>query len=149
MIERYTALYSNLDRQYSEVMSGPYQDLSSDGTVAALQGGKITGYWRPTVIVTDHLREIKRLWDVSRDITYLDLVPMSPAAKWLLQHGYQATPQFTQVICLEELKWSDVRDSYKSLINGDLDNCKLRNDIMIYKEIHQEQSGRKTRPAAS
>lgn len=145
MLERYTALYSKLDRSYSQSISGPYHDLSSDGTVAALQAGQITGYWRPTVIVTDHLKEVKRLWDISKDIVYLDLLPVSPAARWLLSLGYKAEPTYIHVIDLQNHKWSDIRKSYHSLINADKDRCEITTDVMAYKEIHYRMAGRRTR----
>jgi len=149
LISQYTALYSDLDKMYSESISGPYQDLSNDGTVAALQSGRITGYWRPTVIVTDHLNEIKRLWDISRDISYLDIKPLSPAARWLLSHGYTATPTFTHVIDIMAHEWSHIRKSYQNLINRDIENCSISTNMMEYKELHREMCGRQTRPHQS
>ncbi len=145
MIKAHTALYSELDRIYSEAISGPYQDLSSGGTVAAIQSGTITGYWRPTVIVTDHLNEIKRLWDISKDIEYLDLNPVSPAARWLLTHGYIGTPVYNHVIDLGDHKWSHIRKSYQNLINRDIESCYVESDIMKFKVLHKILSGRRTR----
>ena len=149
MISDYTALYTELDRRYSESMSGPYQDLSTESTVAAIHGGKITGYWRPVIIVDNHMDEIRRLWDVSREILYVDYQPVSAASKWLLSHGYEASPYYTHVIDIRNHVWSDIRKSYQNLINRDLQNCVIRKDVMSFMKLHQELSGRKTRPPKS
>ena len=46
-LEELTALYIPLDIEYSQVMSGPYEDLSChDGdtkVIAGLKGGRISG----------------------------------------------------------------------------------------------------------
>ena len=147
MISNYTALYSKLDRLYNDTMSGPYEDLSSDGTVAAVQAGKITGYWRPVIIVENAMEEMRKLWDVSCDIGFLDLMingVLSPASKFLLSHGYHAEPVYTHVIDTANDKWANVRKSYQNLVNRETD-IHLSTDMMKYMKYHIEQSGRRTR----
>ena len=144
-----TALYTELDRAYSEALSGPYQDLSSDMSIAALSGGVITGYWRPVIIFDNHIEEVRRLWDISRDIQYLDYLhdgELDYASKWLLTHGHVAIPFYTHIIDLHVNQWRDVRKSYQNLINQS-EPHKLVTDIMQYKKLHEELSGRRTRPA--
>lgn len=148
-IEKQTALYSNLDRQYSEAMSGPYEDLSRNGTTcAAMAGGKITGYWRPVVIFEDSIDEIKRLWDTSRDILYEDYLidgKLSAASKWLMSHGYIVEPNYVCIVDLREIRWGDIRKSYQNLINREIHDCRLADDIFNYKRLHSDLSGRSTR----
>ena len=67
-LSEHTALYSDLDWQYNNAMSGPYidyRDKTDDGeTVAGLKNGRISGAWRPCVCVGTakyQKSEIKRL----------------------------------------------------------------------------------------
>lgn len=129
-INEISALYSDLDWQYNNAMSGPYEDLrnkSEDGeTVAGLREGRISGAWRPMVCVGSdkwQKSEIHRLWYISNDIYYMDFLnngELSEVSKFLLRKGYRARPVYTQIIDLtksqEELH-ADLRKSYKSLVN--------------------------------
>jgi len=130
MIEKYTALYSDLDIEYSQVMSGPYEDICYRGddavVIAGLKDGRISGFWRPMVAFGDDKAlkmQIESLWDVSQDIYYQDYLidgKLSVISQFLLRHGYIARPYYTQIIDLtktEEELHADLRKSYKSLVN--------------------------------
>ena len=133
-LEELTALYSPLDIEYSQVMSGPYEDLSyHDGdtkVIAGLKGGRISGFWRPVVAVggdKDLKLHIERLYDICPNIYYMDFLidgKLSVISQILLRHGHKARPYYTQIIDLtksEEELHADLRKSYKSLVNK-LDN---------------------------
>lgn len=131
-LEDLTALYSPYDTEYAQVMSGPYEDLSYHGddckVIAAIKDNKIDGFWRPMVAAgkdSELKLEIVRLWEISRKITYMDFLidgKLSVISQFLLRHGYTARPHYTQIIDLTRinLAWTDVRKSYKSIINGGL-----------------------------
>jgi hypothetical protein len=129
-IEELTALYSPLDIEYSQAMSGPYEDLSfrtdEITIIAGLKGGRISGFWRPVVAVGDDKLQklhIERLYDICRNIYYMDFLidgKLSVISQFLLRQGYAARPYYTQIIDLtktEEELHADLRKSYKSLIN--------------------------------
>ena len=127
----YTALYTPEDSAYANAMSGVYEDLSwqDDGAVciAAKKEGQITGAWRPAVAFGDPRTVklwIESLWCESRDIVFEDYLVdgvLSEASRFLLRHGYTATPHYVQVIDLtvpeEELR-HNLRRSYRSLVNA-------------------------------
>jgi len=140
-----------LDVEYSQVMSGPYEDLSvrgDDTVIAGLKDGRITGFWRPMVMFGSEKfqkEQIVRLWNISQDIYYQDFLVdgLSPVSKFLLGKGYKATPYYTQIIDLtksEEELHADLRKSYKSLINNNkrIDWVTL---IDFLKAIHQGVRG--------
>jgi len=153
-----TALYSPLDVEYNQAMSGPYQDLSYHGqdcmVVAGLKDGRITGFWRPVVAVGDAKAlklHIERLYDISREIVYMDFLEgggLSVISRFLLRQGYGARPYYTQIIDLtktEEELHADLRKSYKSLINSVEGGIWTSGSINKFKEMHIEQRGRQTR----
>lgn len=130
-LQELTALYSSLDIQYNQVMSGPYIDHSihtEDVTViAGLKDGKLNGFWRPMVSAGDEKLArayIEGLYnDISKDITYYDFMPggnITEPSKFLLGKGFKATPVYFQTIHLNrdisDLR-ADLRKSYKSLTN--------------------------------
>lgn len=117
-----TALYSDLDYEYNEAMSGRF--------------------WRPVVL--DFVRDIGS--DCICGIDYLSN-DLSAASKYLLSQGYKATPYYTQIIDLtkteEELR-RGLRKSYKSLVNKDV----MINEMCetgAYQRLHETLRG-KTRP---
>lgn len=129
-LEELTALYSPLDIEYSQVMSGPYEDLSYHGedctVIAGLKDGKISGGWRPVVAVGDDKSlklHIERLYDICPNIYYMDFLidgKLSVISQFLLRHGHRARPYYTQIIDLtktEEELHAGLRKSYKSLVN--------------------------------
>jgi len=130
MIEKYTALYSELDREYAQVMSGPYEDLGGQdalhGCVAGRKDGQITGFWRPVVVFGPEKYQqiwIKGLWDISTDIVYEDYLvdgALSPVSRFLLEKAYYAELHYVQVISLTASKehlHRGLRKSYRSLVN--------------------------------
>jgi hypothetical protein len=129
MIENLTALYSPLDIEYSQAMSGPYEDISYHGedctVIAGLKDGCITGFWRPVVAVGDEKAlklQIVRLWEISRQIRYMDFLEggkLSIVSQFLLRQGYVARPYFTQIIDIRDIAEArkGIRKSYKSLCN--------------------------------
>lgn len=156
-LEKYTALYSPLDIEYSQAMSGLYEDLSfrSDEctVIAGLKDNRITGFWRPVVMFGDdklQKEQIKRLYDICPNIYYQDFLinGLSPASKFLLERGYKATPYYTRIIDLtksyEELH-AGLRKSYKSLCNS---NNIILSTVPVLREIHEQYRGR-TRNDAS
>ncbi len=147
MIEQYTALYSDLDIQYSQVMSGPYEDLSYRGddavVIAGLKDGRISGFWRPMVAFGDDKAlkmQIESLWSYSQDIYYQDYLidgKLSVISQFLLRHGYKARPYYTQVIDTSrptQILHGELRKSYKSLVH----KCRWVDygDIADYKVLH-------------
>ena len=95
---------------------------------------------------------------------YLDCLysgNLSPLGKYLLNRGAVAYPNFTQLITLEvpedQLR-SQVRKSYKSLINWGLKNLGIKildsnniemKDIMAFRDLHIQESGREVRSKRS
>ena len=134
-----TALYSPLDKEYNQEMSGPYKDLGCAG----LKDGRISGYWRPLVGI--NTEQLLHLWAVSQDIYYMDFLEngLSLVSSMLLSKGYKATPYYTQIIDLtkseSELK-AGVRKSYRSLINKDHVTSDMH-DIVPYKRLHEQVRG--------
>lgn len=125
-----TALYTPLDQEFSQAMSGPYEDLSFHDddckVIAGLKDGRISGYWRPVVALGDDKGlklHIERLFNICSNIYYLDFLihgRLSVISQFLLRHGHKARPYFTQVIDLtktEEELHAGLRKSYKSLCN--------------------------------
>ena len=157
LITRHTALYSPLDIEYQQEYSGPYEDLSFRSEeveiVSALKDGRITGFGRPVVCFGDDKLQklhMERLWDTSKDIQYMDYLVdgyLSTASQFLLRHGYEAKPYYTQVINLSygfARLHADVRKSYKSLING-VKRITFAADVSHLYELHIEAAGRETR----
>lgn len=154
-----TALYSELDCQYNQAMSGPYTDLSvrndDCAIVAGLKDGRISGFWRPMVAVgTDKALQdkIERLWLISQDIYYMDFLvvgELSVISKFLLKQGYQARPYYTQIIDKTmpmEYLHAQLRKSYKSLVAKDE---KINyGTIEDYRSCHERFGGHK-RPDAT
>jgi len=146
-----TALYSPLDREYSQEMSGPYGDMthSSDNgeIVAGLKDGKVTGFWRPMVCVgTDDFQKLQFGWlDECIDVLYMDFLigDLSPISRFLLSKGYKARPYYTQIIDLtkteKELKY-DLRKSYKSLVNKDV-YINDMHETKPYQRLHESLRG--------
>ena len=150
-----TALYSPLDREYSQEMSGPYGDMSHSlpggEIVAGLKDGKASGFWRPMVCVgTEDFQKQQLHWvDECIDVLYMDFLVdgLSPISRFLLAKGYKAKPYYTQIIDLtkteEELRHG-LRKSYKSLVNKD----SYINDMFdtgSYQRLHESLRG-VTRP---
>lgn len=171
MIEKYTALYSLLDIEYNQAMSGPYEDLSfkSDEAVviAGLKDNEISGFWRPMVAFGDDRLlklQIERLYDICQNIRYQDFLidgKLSVISRFLLRHGYKATPYYTQIIDLtktEEELHADLRKSYRSLINWGINEDNAHITYMgnsyggnyrrweEFKQLHKKVSKRQTRP---
>lgn len=152
-IEQHTALYTPLDIEYAQEMSGPYEEVAvenqrSYAAVAALKDGRVTGLWRPVVVFGNEVYQRKRiegLWCYSQDILYEDYLvdgQLSPVSRFLLERGYCATPVYTQVIDLtlsETLLRQQVRKSYKSLIHktDDVWAC----DVHSVRAIHLKARG--------
>lgn len=144
-LEELTALYSPLDIEYSQVMSGPYEDLSfrSDEVtiIAGLKDDRVSGFWRPVVAVGDDKLQklhIERLYDICRNIYYMDFLidgKLSVISQFLLRHGHKARPYYTQIIDTSKEPYilhSELRKSYKSLVNkhqnveyGDINDYRL------------------------
>ena len=131
-LKQLTALYSPLDIEYNQAMSGSYSDLSVRGedceVIAGLKDGKINGFWRPMVAVGNDKAlqtQIEKLWLISQDITYMDFLiggELSVISRFLLKHGYQARPYYTQIIDKTkpiDVLHSEIRKSYKSLVAKD------------------------------
>ena len=125
-----TALYSSLDQEYNQAMSGPYEDLSYHGddckVIAGLKDGRISGCWRPVVALGDDKGlklHIERLFNICSNIYYLDFLingQLSVISQFLLRHGHTARPYYTQIIDLtksEKELHAGLRKSYKSLCN--------------------------------
>ena len=159
-LEELTALYSSLDIEYSQAMSGLYEDLSfrSDEItiIAGLKDGRISGFWRPVVAVGDERLQklhIERLFDICRNITYMDFLidgKLSVISQFLLRHGHKARPYYTQIIDLTKSKeelHADLRKSYKSLINNDYDSCCQPQGLYLpeYQQLHEKASGKQIR----
>ena len=139
LVSMQTALYSDLDKEYNQAMSGPYEDMGNVG----LKDGRITGFWRPVVGID--LAQLMHLWGRSQDIYYMDLLQngLSLTSKFLLAKGYVATPYYTQMIDLTkseaELKCG-LRKSYKSLVNKNV----IINDmdeITPFRRLHEKVKG--------
>jgi hypothetical protein len=156
-LEELTALYSPLDIEYSQVMSGPYEDLSYHGedcrVIAGLKDGRISGFWRPVVAVGDDNSlkfHIERLYDICPNIYYMDFLingKLSVISQFLLRHGHKARPYYTQIIDLtKDNMHSALRKSYKSLVNKT--NGLVPATVKEYQEIHFQTKGQ-TRPFAS
>jgi len=170
-LEELTALYSPLDIEYSQAMSGEYEDLSFRNdevtVIAGLKDGRISGFWRPVVAVGDERLQklhIERLYDICRNIYYMDFLidgKLSVISQFLLRYGHKARPYYTQIIDLtksEEELHADLRKSYKSLVNWgqNEDNAHLTyldyNGVKDayrhwerFQRLHKEVSGKQTR----
>lgn len=153
-LEELTALYSPLDIEYAQAMSGEYEDLSfkSDEVtvIAGLKDGRISGFWRPVVAVGDDKLQklhIERLYDTCRNIYYMDFLidgKLSVISQFLLRHRHKARPYYTQIIDLtksEEELHANLRKSYKSLVSN-TDNIKPTS-IYEYQNIHERVKGKK------
>lgn len=154
-----TPLYSPLDVEYSQAMSGPYRDLcmreDEYEIVAGLKNGRIDGFWRPMVAVgneTELKQRCEELWLLSQDWYYMDFLingELSVVSKFLLEKGYRSRPVYTRVIDLSvpgrELH-SSMRKSYKSLVNkcGNLDYGQIKD----YAPVHEVYGGHE-RPDAT
>ena len=167
IVKQHTALYTNLDIEYNQAMSGKYEDLSvtdcwvnlpsqivdyvNGKCIAGIKNNKISGFWRPMICFgSDSFQkeQIKRLYNICCNICYQDYLidgNLSVISKYLLAKGYEVKPYYTQIIDLtksvEELH-SDLRKSYKSLINKHrVYNCSVK----PLKTLHLELKGN-TRP---
>ena len=138
-----SALYSALDREYNQAMSGPYKDLG----YAGLKDGRVSGFWRPLTGITT--KQLLHLYGKSDDIYYMDFLEdgLSLVSKVLLGKGYKATPVYTQIIDLtkpiDEIK-RGLRKSYKSLVNKDVVISDMA-EIEPYRRLHEQERG-VTRP---
>ena len=156
MLEEHTALYSELDRNYQQAYSGPYEDLSFEAdeiqVIAALKNGRITGFGRPVVCFGDKKAQkfhAERLWSISNDIQFQDYLvngEVSEFGRFLLKKGYKAVPYYAQVIDLtisSKQQKAGLRKSYKSLVakNTNVHLCSIER----LKELHYIAAGRKTR----
>lgn len=159
LLSQHTALYTPLDVEYSQVLSGPYEDLSCAEddfvVVAAQKAGRAAGFWRPMVAFGNEDRQkcyIEGLWQEFPDIVYEDYLvdgALSPISKFLLCRGYRATPHFVQVIDLRQSESAlrgGLRKSYRSLVNKDdgVEQC----DVAMYQRIH-ESIKKSKRPQAT
>ena len=160
-LTKYTALYSDLDIEYNQTMSGAYEDLSfrSDDTIiiAGLKDNKITGFWRPMVAFGNEkvLKEkIIELYNICPDIYFQDFLidgKLSPVSKFLLGRGYKAAPYYTQIIDLTKTKeqlHSELRKSYKSLVNKNPTISVMWN-IKPYERLCSEVRGGQARSVES
>ena len=147
-----TALYSALDQEYNQVMSGPYEDLSFHDddckVIAGLKDNRISGFWRPVVAVGDDRYQkihIERLYEICPNICYMDFLidgQLSVISQFLLRHGHRARPYYTQVIDLDkpfEALKANLRKSYKSLVNKPA--CRFMN-IGEYRKLHEKTKKR-------
>lgn len=145
MIEKLTALYSPLDIEYNQAMSGEYKDLSiKSGDIEIIAGEKdgiVSGFWRPMVAFGDVVDLIKD-WNIGGYLDFLVDGVLSPASIFLLNKGYRATPQYIRIIDLNNFLWKDIRKSYKSLINKFVD---CFDDFDLFKKRHLDIKGQ-TRP---
>lgn len=146
-LEELTALYSPLDIEYAQVMSGEYEDLSfrSDEVtvIAGLKDGRISGFWRPVVAVGDdklQRLQIERLYDICPNIYYMDFLidgKLSVISQFLLRHGHKARPYYTQIIDTSKephILHREMRKSCKTLVNRD-QNIEY-GDINDYRLLH-------------
>ena len=146
-LEELTALYSPLDIEYNQVMSGPYEDLSfrSDECtiIAGLKDDRISGFWRPAVAVGDdklQKAQIDRLYSICPNIYYMDFLidgKLSVVSQFLLEKGYKAKPYYTQIIDTSQnpvFLHTEIRESYKSLVNKYKDVG--YGNISDYRRIH-------------
>ena len=148
-LEKYTALYSDLDWEYNNVMSGPYQNLSfrcDEGTIiAGMKDDVISGAWRPMVCVgSDKFQKlhIERLFDTCRNFYYMDFLidgKLSVISQFLLRHGHKARPYYTQIIDLSKPMHEGLRKSYRSLVNKTTGI--VPDTIEGYKEVHRFNKG--------
>lgn len=157
LLEEHTALYTPLDIEYAQEMSGPYDTLwlpcEVEGfpivAAAGLKDGRISGFWRPVVAFGDPKAQaifIDMLWrECSQDITYEDYLidgELSPVSRFLLEKGYRATPVYTQVLDVtlaESVLRQGLRKSYRSLVNrrADVWEC----DMPTVRAIHLKVRG--------
>ena len=148
------ALYSPLDIEYNEALSGPYIDLSEyDGDneiVVGMKEGKLSGFWRPIVAVGSEKflkAQCERLWLISDDWYYLDFLidgELSVVSKFLLKHGYRAKPVYTQMIDLTQTVRQlhlGLRKSYKSLVNKKEGIHSI--SIKEFQELHERVKEKK------
>lgn len=149
LLESFTALYTPLDIEYAQAMSGKYDEfVTFDGyscaCVVALKDDRITGYWRPVVCfgpIEYQQKRIEELWAISQDIYYQDFLidgNLSPVSRFLLARGYRAELYYTQVIDLTQsvdMLRHDLRKSYHSLVNKDerVEFC----DVSTFQGIHE------------
>jgi hypothetical protein len=116
LLEQHTALYTDLDIEYAQEMSGPYRSIcdSSDGSssttaayrflpaaghagvsIAAVKDHRITGFWRPAVCFGSaefQKVQLSQWIQTTNDITYLDYLEdgeLSPISRFLLANGYK------------------------------------------------------------
>jgi len=154
-LEEMTALYSPLDIEYAQEMSGPYVDYSTlqkdFNVIAGMKDGQITGFWRPMVCAGDDQLcnwYVQDLYLESQDITYMDFLlngRLSGASKFLISKGFKATPIYEQVIPLSipeaELK-ANLRKSYKSLVTKGNPTVNPKVWLDIVKQIHGQYGGK-------
>jgi len=153
-LEELTALYSPLDIEYAQAMSGEYEDLSfrSDEItiIAGLKDGRISGFWRPVVAVGDERLQklhIERLYDICQNIYYMDFLidgKLSVISQFLLRHRHKARPYYTQIIDVTKdptTLHSNLRKSYKSLINNRKEYIVSSGVISDLMDLHNHTKG--------
>ena len=157
MLNQLTALYSDLDIEYNQVMSGPYEDLSVRNdkceVIAGLKDGRISGFWRPMVAVGEDKElklQIERLYDTCQNIYYMDFLidgRLSVVSQFLLRHGHTARPYYTQVINISGVCFRNEQDikaymrkSYKSLVTKTA-GIVCSGSVKRFKEVHKEVKG--------
>jgi len=163
-LDHLTALYSPLDQEYNQAMSGPYEDLSYHGDdckiIAGLKDGRISGFYRPVVALGDDKGlklHIERLFDICPNIYYLDFLidgRLSVISQFLLRHGHIARPYYTQIIELFKTKrrtgfaeekrlYTGLRKSYKQLVKqGNPYHCPVEEGYMWkMKRFHEKMRG--------
>jgi len=125
-------------------MSGPYENLSFRSeectVVAGLKDNQITGFWRPMVAVGEAKLlkyQIERLYSICPNIVYMDFLvdgELNAVSKFLLGKGYKARPYYTQIIDLTNHSKSDLRKSYRSLVNKQ--DGVVAGGIDDYRKLH-------------
>ena len=143
-----TTFYSDLDIEYQQEYSGPYNNLSGYGVVMSEKDGKLSGFGRP-VYFYEYTKEsvgcFVKQFEKYGSVHYIDYMEdgLSEASKYLLKKGWMPTPYYTQIIDLtksiEELH-KDIRKSYQNLCNKYQPKINICSQDM-FKEIHRKVFG--------
>ncbi len=149
-----TPLYSEIDIRYQQEYSGPYEDLSLIGEegmlVMSRKDGHISGFGRPALlfgklrekVLKDHLDSILPTRGVFCD--YVVGGELNPATLYLLKQGFDARPQFTQVIDLRQTAvqlHEGLRKSYSNLVNRSSGECWDARAFQRLRDFHMAQHG--------